>query len=240
MKGDLSRIATGTFQPQPIQNPSNTMYMASAEQCSMQPTPGPTPGTTAIDPSQLIQRACGYFELDVNASATTVTADVIWGFGPLIAGNGTINKQLYTFPGIEFAVDTAGFTDAFTEVGTANASAGSSAYINDMILPGQPYIIGGVTFTDGGSAAGVFATQATQPWISQNLQMAANFESTKLPLSPNKCSPCINDTFNVIQWDFTAPISRTTPLSLRVKDGLIGSFRFCTKSNGVTYDFIEC
>lgn len=240
---NLAQIASGTYLPANAA-PGNTQYIAPAQQCGMQVKLGVTVPGYQIDVAKMMVGACGFFDMDVNAASTALTTDTIYGFGPIIAGAGAYNRELYTFPGtvdtVPFAVDTAAFTDAFSEVGTHHASAGSSNYLNDFVFTNIPYIICGVTFTDGGSAAGVFDLQASQPWVSQSLRVAANFATTKVTLPANKCSPCLNDTFSVIQWDFVAPISAVTPLTIRIKDGLIGTFRFCTCSDGINYTFIDC
>ena len=241
MKGDLLKIAQGTYDvPTPNNGQKDPIYVKNAEACGLQPSPAPTPSSTSIDPTQLVQRAAGYFEMNVDATATALSTDVIWGFGGGIeGGNGAINKQLYSYPANAFAVDTPAFSDAFTQNGTLNASAGSSDYLNSAIFSITPFIVGPIQFTDSASDAGAFAALKNRAWSSESLSVGGNFGLTKNSLDADRCSPCFNSNDNVLQWTLTVPISNITPLTLLVPDGLKGTFRICVKSNGVNYDLID-
>lgn len=239
MKGDLSKLAQG-ISLSSQQTAANTAFVSNPETCVMQAAPGPTPGTTALDVAQFIQSACGYFELSVDGTNSTITADVIWGLGGCIeAGNGTINKQLYRYQTNAFGVDVETWTDAFTEVGTPNASMGSSDYLNHCVFDNQPIIIGAIQFTPASNDTAV-ATLKNRSWRTQSLGVAGNFSNCKVDIAADRCSPCFNSDDNIIQWGLTTAISGTTPLSILLPDGIAGTFRFCTKSKGITYDFIEC
>lgn len=241
MTKSLAQIAAGTAVPAGTQQ---NVMVSNPNYCNMNTNAPATKSTIKIDPNNLIQNACGYFEMDVDSTSTSVSAAAIWGFGGgIVASNGTINKQLYKYPSNAFAVDTDGFKDAFTRVGTLNNQAGSSAYLNEFILGYQNILVGDITFRDKGSNTGVYTTLASTPFIAQTVQSWGNFYQGSLSFDPDLCNPCFNDDTQAIHWgtgNDGAPISASTPLSILIPEGTKGTFRFCTKGYAPTQDFIEC
>lgn len=235
----LSQIASGA--PAVPSNPGTgpITLVSNPNYCQMTPTPSPTKSTIPIDPNNLIQNACGYFEMDVDNSNTAATS-VIWGFGGgIVAGNGTQNKALYEYPNLAFAVDTEVFKDGYTEQTTTYASAASSNYLNGFVFGYIPMIIADVTFQSTGTTAS-YNTLSKTPWIGQSLQPWGNFYQAKLPFAPDICNPCFNSDNSTIHWGFTAGISATTPLTISIPAGAAGTFRFCVKGYASTPNFTDC
>lgn len=233
----LSEIAAGQIGSTV---PNNGTVVTNPNYCNMSPKPQPTRSTIPIDPNNLIQNSCGYFEMDVDYSNTSASASVIWGFGGgITAGNGTQNRALYSYPTNAFAVDTATFLDGYTVNTTTYASAAASNYLNGNIFGYVPMIIADVTFQSTGTT-GSYNTLAKTPFIGQSVQPWANFYKARLAFAPDLCNPCFNSDNNAIHWGFTAPISATTPLSIVTPAGTVGTFRFCIKGYASTPQFTDC
>lgn len=237
---ELQAKAAGTPIPQPV-NPSVTLVQNSTG-CGIKSNPTPTQQSVPLDSGTLIGRACGYFEIDVDTTATAISTGLLWILGiNANPENEAVIRRLYSnVPTNATVFDTETSVDGIPGDGTTFANFGLTDYLNQAIFGTHSVLIESITYKSEGSTANFAAVKATS-WLAKGLHLEGNYENSKLNIAPDRCSPCFNSDDDVVEWKLGGlPISDTEALMFVLPDATDGVFRFCVGSVARVQNYVPC